>query len=159
MTTPGKTIPVALTILTSLNIIYNLVGAIIVGLSSFNTSIWTDIISNLDESEEERRDSIETATIITMFLSSLVGIIFFIFHNYTKKIKNYYNGFIISYGVILIAFITLTALQFYYYQNVNNILSDISGDDVYQFTRWWPLASLIMTIAVIFALFRFRNLV
>lgn len=146
-------IPVSLTSLTALNIIYGLVAAIIVGVYSFNDDIWTSIIDNLEGKEADRRDNIEVATIVFLALSAVVGLAFFIFHKHDKDTKKYYERFMIVYGVLLIAFATLTGLQFYYYQE------DGDGDDTYQFTRWWPLASLVLTVAIIFALYRFRNLV
>ena len=146
-------IPVSLTSLTALNIIYSFLAAIIVGLYSFNDDLWTSIIDKLEGKKADRRDNIEVATIVFLALSGVVGSAFFIFYKHDKDNKKYYERFMIFYGVLLIALTTLTGLQFYYYQE------DDDGGDIYQFTRWWPLASLVLTTAIIFALFRFRNLV
>ena len=144
-------IPVSLSSLTALNIIYGLAAAVIVGLYSFNDDLWSSIIDNLEGKEADRRDDIELATIVFLALSAVIGLAFFIFYKQSKDIKKYYEGFMIVYAILLIAFATLTGLQFYY--------RDHDNDDTYQFTRWWPLASLVLTIAIIFALYRFRNLV
>ena len=146
-------IPASLTALTAVNVIYGLVAAIIVGLSSFEVDLWTSIVDNLEGNIAQRRDNIELATIIFLALSAVIGLAFFFFYKQAKDLKSYYFNFIIVYSLLFASFATLTGLQFYYCSNEGG------GDDTYEFTRWWPLASLVLTLAIIMALFRFRKLV
>ena len=99
------------------------------------------------------RDNIELATIVFLALSAVIGLAFFFFYKQAKDLKSYYFNFIIAYSLLFASFATLTGLQFYYCSNEGG------GDDTYEFTRWWPLASLVITSAIILALFRFRKLV
>lgn len=145
--------PQALTSLTALNIIYSLVAAAIVGMYTFNDDLWSGIVDDLEGDKADRRDNIEIATVVFLALTAVIGLAFFVFHKHDQDTKKYYERFIIIYGILVIAFATLTGLQFYYYED------DGFGDDIYQFTRWWPLASLILILAIIFALYRFKNLV
>ena len=143
-------IPNSISSLISLSIIYGLVAAILVGLHEEINPTNSD---SLSKEALDRRDNIEISTIVFLALSALVGLAFFTFYIYFENNRKYYERFIVLYVILLVALTTLTGLQFYYYKD------DGVTDEALQFTRWWPLASFILILVIIVALYRFAKLV
>lgn len=146
----NRKVPVPLTSTLAVNIIYCLVATIIVGLYTFNSNIWLGVEDDLQSTEATRRDQIEISSVVFLAISSIVGISFFYFYKHVDNITKYYRNYLIIFGLLTIAFITLTVLQFYYW-------SQDSGE-IYQFTRWWVLSALVLSLLILYMMYRYRKL-
>jgi len=142
-------IPVGLKVILSINILYCIVAVFIVAFSSFQDSFFSDVLDELDPKDAERRDNIETYTIVFFGISILFSAAFFIFHN--NRTNTFYNIFLTFFSLLVGAFIALTILQFYYDDQ------HVHVENKYNFTKWWPLAAVFTNLLVVFFIFRNRR--
>jgi hypothetical protein len=75
-------------------------------------------------------------------LSALILIIIYNIYSFNNKKINIF--FLVLFCLFAIAFLVFTILNFYYAEK-----ELFENKEVYQFTRWWSLTSLLFTILII----------
>lgn len=142
-------IPVGLKAVLAINVLYCIVAIILVSIAAFQDTWFDDTLDQLNPDEATRRDNIEISTVVFFGISIVCSLAYFIFHN---KLSVYHFTFLIIFGVLACVFIALTALQFHYDEENDNL-----DETKYQFTKWWPLAAVFTNVLVAFFIFRNRR--